>query len=62
MYHHQEDVIGFCGDMRHPYGCLDDEPCPTCGRMNADEASVYCSNAWHLTGEDRIPELRPYVP
>lgn len=22
-YHHQDDVIGFCGDMRHPYGCQD---------------------------------------
>jgi hypothetical protein len=23
-YHHQEDVVGFCGDYRHPWGCLDD--------------------------------------
>jgi hypothetical protein len=23
-YHHQEDVIGFCGDMRHPWGCQDE--------------------------------------
>lgn len=24
-YHNQEDVIGFCGDYRHPWGCQDDE-------------------------------------
>jgi hypothetical protein len=22
-YHDQDDVIGFCGDYRHPYGCED---------------------------------------
>lgn len=22
-YHHQDDVIGFCGDYRHPHGCQD---------------------------------------
>jgi hypothetical protein len=25
-YHDQDDVIGFCGDFRHPYGCRDDRP------------------------------------
>lgn len=30
--------------------------CPTCDLTNTDEDSVnYCSNLWHLTGEDRIP-------
>lgn len=24
-YHHQEDVVGFCADYRHPWGCLDDD-------------------------------------
>ena len=24
-YHHQDDVIGFCGDYRHPWGCIDDD-------------------------------------
>lgn len=23
-YHHQDDVVGFCGDYRHPWGCQDD--------------------------------------
>jgi hypothetical protein len=23
-YHHQDDVMGFCGDYRHPWGCQDD--------------------------------------
>lgn len=23
-YHDQEDVIGFCADYRHPWGCQDD--------------------------------------
>ena len=23
-YHDQDDVIGFCPDMRHPWGCQDD--------------------------------------
>jgi hypothetical protein len=24
-YHKQDDVIGFCGDYRHPWGCQDEE-------------------------------------
>lgn len=26
-YHHQDDVIGFCPDYRHPWGCQDDVRC-----------------------------------
>lgn len=22
-YHYQDDVVGFCGDFRHPWGCQD---------------------------------------
>jgi hypothetical protein len=36
--------------------------CPTCHLPNEHEGSVYCSNLWHLTGENRIPEPHPYRP
>jgi hypothetical protein len=36
-YHEQDDVIGFCGDYRHPYGCQDIHPCFFCGRIVPDD-------------------------
>lgn len=45
-YHDQDDVIGFCGDYLHPYGCLgattpepaadrlDDHSGPSTGLLN----------------------------
>jgi hypothetical protein len=37
--------------------CPDHAPkCPTCGRSNGDELSINCSNSWHLTWEDQLPE------
>jgi hypothetical protein len=37
-YHDQDDVIGFCGDMRHPYGCQDE--CANCGQTIRDGQAV----------------------
>jgi hypothetical protein len=36
--------------------------CPTCGLANEHAESVRCSNLWHLTGENRIPEPKPWRP
>lgn len=36
----------------YPHEC---ERCPTCGLHNDNPRALYCSNAWHLTYEDRLP-------
>jgi hypothetical protein len=38
-YHLQDDVIGFCGDFRHPWGCQDDEmPADSKAAQTGDDA------------------------
>jgi hypothetical protein len=45
-YHDQDDVIGFCGDYRHPYGCEDATEVP---RLLADDpAQQRVMAAWQV--------------
>ena len=43
----------------YPHEC---ERCPTCGLHNDNPRALYCSNAWHLTYEDRLPEATESAP
>lgn len=38
---------------------MNDEQCPSCGFTDDDERALYCPSLWHLTGQDRIPEIEP---
>lgn len=50
-YHHQDDVIGFCGDYQHPHGCIDATD------VSAKEQTMYALKQPHPDGSEWIQEF-----